>query len=158
MPAVAAKQQCHKYHDLEEQMQSIKSFFTLYFRKTMATAVLEEKFDFSLAELKALSAFVDIHGEYTLSELSSNARVPLSNMTPIIKRLEKKNIVRKFRDAKDERYVHICLSEEGKQLLSQFMKRRVCEIENIIGRLGKAKQQELFEALKKAANILKELQ
>jgi len=90
--AVGAKQQRHKYHDLEEQMQSIKSFFTLYFRKTMATAVLEEKFDFSIAELKALSAFVDIHGEYTLSELSSNARVPLSNMTPIIKRLEKKNI------------------------------------------------------------------
>lgn len=157
MPAVAAKQQRHKYHDLEEQMQSIKSFFSLYFRKTMATTVLEEKFDFSLAELKALSSFIDIHGEYTLSELSSNAHVPLSNMTPIIKRLEKKNIVKKCRNPRDERYVHICLSEEGKQLLSQFMKRRVCEIENIIGKLSKAKQQELFGALKKAANILKEL-
>ena len=156
--SAAAKQQRHKYHDIEEQMQSIKSFFSLYFRKTMATTVLEEKFDFSLAELKALSSFIDIHGEYTLSELSSNAHVPLSNMTPIIKRLEKKNIVKKFRNPRDERYVHICLSEEGKQLLSQFMKRRVCEIENIIGKLSKAKQQELFGALKKAANILKELQ
>jgi len=158
MVAAAAKQKRQKYHDIEEQMQSIKSFFSLYFRKTMATTVLEERFDFSLAELKALSAFIDIHGQYTLSELSSNAHVPLSNMTPIIKRLEKKNIVKKFRDPRGRAYVHICLSEEGKLLLSQFMKRRFCEIENIIGKLSKAKQQELFGALKKAANILKELQ
>ncbi|MCK7467833.1 MAG: MarR family transcriptional regulator [Desulfosudis oleivorans] len=69
-----------------------------------------KKFDFSLSELKALSAFVDINAEYTLSELSNNARVPPSNMTPVIKRLEKKNMVKKFRDPGDERYVHICLS------------------------------------------------
>jgi DNA-binding MarR family transcriptional regulator len=106
-----------KYHNLEEQMQSLKAFFSQYFRKTMAGTVLKEEFDFSLAELKALSAFIDINGEYTLSELSGNAHVPLSNMTPIIKRLEKKNMVKKFRDPGDERYVRICLSAEGKQLL-----------------------------------------
>jgi len=153
-PNDAMKQQHHKYHDLEEQLKTIKSFFSLYFRKTMSSSVLEKKFDFSLSELKALSAFVDINGEYTLSELSNNARVPLSNMTPVIKRLEKKNMVKKFRDPGDERYVHICLSAQGRQLLGQFMQRRVHEIENIMGKLSAAKQRELFGALKKAANIL----
>ena len=152
------KLQHHKYHDLEEQLKTLKSFFSLYFRKTMSSSVLEKKFDFSLAELKALSAFVDINGEYTLSELSRNARVPMSNMTPIIKRLEKKNMVKKTRDPRDERYVHICLSLEGRQLLRQFMHRRVHEIENIIGQLSVAQQRELFGALKKAANILRVLQ
>jgi DNA-binding MarR family transcriptional regulator len=151
------KQQHYKYYDLEEQLKIIKSFFSLYFRKTMSSSVLEKKFDFSLAELKALSAFVDINGEYTLSELSRNARVPLSNMTPVIKRLEKKHMVKKYRDPGDERYVHICLSPEGRQLLGQFMHRRVHEIENIIGKLSAAKQRELFGALERAANILKEL-
>ncbi len=147
-----------EYHNLEEQMQSLKSFFSQYFRKTMAGTVLKEEFDFSLAELKALSAFVDINGEYTLSELSGTAHVPLSNMTPIIKRLEKKNMVKKFRDPGDERYVRICLSAEGKQLLLRFMKKRTREIERIIGKLSREKQRELFTALEKAANILKMLQ
>ena len=151
------KKRHHKYHDLEEQLKTIKAFFSLYFRKTMSSSVLEKKFDFSLAELKALSAFVAIDGEYTLSELSRNAGVPLSNMTPVIKRLQKKNIVKKARDPRDERFVRISLSAEGRELLGQFMQRRVREIENIIGTLCAAKQRELFGALKKAADILKEL-
>ena len=149
--------QYKKYQNLEEQMQIIKSFFSQYFRKTMMTGVLDDATDFSLTELKSLSAFIDIDKEYTISDLSSNAYIPLSNMTPIIKRLEKRGIVKKFRDVQDERYVRVCLTEQGKELLKRFMKRRMHETEHIIGQLSQKNQKELFGALEKAASILKAL-
>jgi len=150
-------QQYKKYQNLEEQMQIIKLFFSQYFRKTMTTNTLDDAHDFSLTELKALSAFIDGDGEYSISDLSSNAYIPLSNMTPIIKRLEKRGIVKKYRDARDERYVRVCLTDEGKGLLKRFMKRRTHEIEHIIGQLSQENQKELFGALEKAASILKAL-
>ena len=152
-----ATKQYKKYQNLEEQMQIIKSFFSQYFRKTMMTGVLDDATDFSLTELKSLSAFIDIDKEYTISDLSSNAYIPLSNMTPIIKRLEKRGIVKKFRDVQDERYVRVCLTEQGKELLKRFMKRRMHETEHIIGQLSQKNQKELFGALEKAASILKAL-
>jgi DNA-binding MarR family transcriptional regulator len=150
-------QQYKKYQNLEEQMQIIKSFFSQYFRKTMTAATLDDSPDFSLTELKALSAFSEADGEYSISDLSSNSYIPLSNMTPIIKRLEKRGIVNKYRDARDERYVRVCLTDEGKELLNKFMKKRMHEIEHIIGQLSQKNQKELFGALEKAASILKAL-
>ena len=150
-------QQYKKYQNLEEQMQIIKSFFSQYFRKTMTADTLDDSPDFSLTELKALSAFSEADGEYSISDLSSNSYIPLSNMTPIIKRLEKRGIVNKYRDARDERYVRVCLTDEGKGLLKKFMKRRMHEIEHIIGHLSQKNQKELFGALEKAASILKAL-
>ena len=157
MPKQQVTQQYKKYQNIEEQMQIIKSFFSQYFRKTMTTTAHDDSFDFSLTELKALSAFIDADGKYSISDLSTNSYIPLSNMTPTIKRLEKKGIVKKYRDTKDERYVRVCLTEEGKELLKRFMERRMHETEHIIGQLSQKNQKELFGALEKAASILKEL-
>jgi DNA-binding MarR family transcriptional regulator len=146
-----------KYQNIEEQMQIIKTFFSQYFKKTMSKNGLGDAADFSFMELKALSAFSDVHGAYTVSALSKNAYMPLSNMTSIISRLERKHMVRKSRTDKDQRIVRVCLTDEGKKIFYKFMKKRVSEIEDMIGRLSFDKQQELFSALERAAAILKSL-
>lgn len=147
-----------KYQDLEEQMQILKAFFSEYFRKTMSPSGLGRNDDFTLMEVKALSAFLDIENSYTVSELSNNAHIPKSNMTSIITRLQKKKIVIKKRGIEDQRIVRVSLTEKGKDLFYRFMKKRVIEIEALIGQLSSQKQKELFIALEKAANILKSVE
>ncbi len=146
------------YQDLEEQMQILKAFFSEYFRKTMSSNGLGDKADFSLMELKALSAFIDVESDYTVSELSRNAHIPKSNMTSIISLLQQKKIVKKRRDPDDQRIVRVSLTDSGKKIFYRFMKKRSTEIEAVIGRLSRQKQKELFSALEKAANILKSVQ
>ena len=147
-----------KYEDLEEQMQILKAFFSEYFRKTMSPSGLGRNDDFTLMEVKALSAFVDIENSYTVTELSNNAHIPKSNMTSIITRLQQKKIVTKKRDIDDQRIVRVSLTKSGKTLFYQFMKKRATEIEAVIGRLSSQKKKDLFIALEKAATILKSVE
>ena len=79
--------------------------------------VLDDAADFSHTELKVLSAFSDVHEKYTIRDLSSTSYIPLSNMTPIIKRLEKKGIVKLLR-------INNVTKEKGKSEL----RRRICAL------------------------------
>ena len=77
--------------------------------------------DLTIMELKGLSAFVDLDAEYTMSELSKNAYLPLPNMTVIIKRLETKGIVLRQRSQNDRRIVRVCLTDHGRSVLYAFV-------------------------------------
>ncbi len=146
-----------KYKSLEEQMHIIKGFFSEYFRQTITKNGIDDKVDFSILELKGISAFADPHQEYTMSQLSHNAHLPLPNMTSIIDRLSRKGLVRRRRDSKDRRVVRVNLTDKGKKMLHEFMKKRGQELENSLGRLSERDQMDLFNALEKATEIFKKI-
>ena len=116
---------CHaerykKYKELEERMLVMKRFFSEYFRQTISNNAIENGVDFSILELKGISAFIDHHKEYTMSELSQNAHLPLSNISTIVERLSKKGIAKRYRDTKDRRIVRVHLTNKGKKMLHAF--------------------------------------
>lgn len=145
------------YRTLEVQLLSIGKFFSEYFRHAMNRTGMDEKLDFSMLELKGLSAFVDFRGEYSISELSRHAHLPLPNMTFIIKRLEAKGIVKRSRDTKDKRVVKARLTTKGRKLFERFIRRRVEEFENTLGRLSEQDRTELVDVLNRASAIMQKL-
>jgi DNA-binding MarR family transcriptional regulator len=145
------------YQSLEEHMRAAGCFFSEYFRRTMNGPNMNEPTDLTLLELKGLSAFVDRMTEYTMSELSKNAHLPLSNMTVIIKRLEAKGIVLRQRSQDDRRIVRVCLTEHGRNVLNAFMLQRMRELENTMGKLSKKDQRELLNALITATDIFRKI-
>jgi DNA-binding MarR family transcriptional regulator len=146
-----------KYKALEERMIVMKRFFSEYFRQTISNNAIENGVDFSILELKGLSAFIDHHKEYTMSELSQNAHLPLSNISAIVERLSKKDIAKRCRDTKDRRIVRVHLTSKGKKMLHAFMKKRAEELENSLGSLSEGDRRELFNALEKATEIFQKI-
>jgi DNA-binding MarR family transcriptional regulator len=145
------------YQSLEERMRAAGCFFSEYFRRTMGGAAMDEPSDLTLLELKGLSVFADRMAEYTMSELSKNLHLPLSNMTVIIKRLEAKGIVLRRRSQDDRRIVRVSLTEHGRTVLNAFMRQRMRELENTLGKLSKKDQQDLLNALITATDIFRKI-
>jgi DNA-binding MarR family transcriptional regulator len=147
----------NEYQSLEEHMRAAGCFFSEYFRRTMTSPAMDENKDLTIMELKGLSAFVDLEAEYTMSELSKNAYLPLPNMTVIIKRLEAKDIVVRQRSQNDRRIVRVRLTDHGRSVLFAFAEQRLQELENTLGKLSKDDQQELLNALITATDIFRKI-
>lgn len=145
------------YHSLEEHMRAAGCFFSEYFRRTMTSPAMDEPMDLTIMELKGLSAFVNLDAEYTMSELSKNAYLPLPNMTVIVKRLETKGIVLRRRSQNDRRIVRVSLTDHGRSILFAFVEQRLQELENTLGKLSKKDQQGLLNALITATDIFRKI-
>jgi len=147
-----------KYSLLESRMLTMRKFFGEYFRRTIVSNnIADGGPDFTFLELKGLSAFIEDTQSYTISELSNLVHLPLPNMTSIINRLAKKGIVRRRRDLKDRRIVWVFLTDKGKKMRYEFMKKRVREVENSLGMLSEKDQKALFSALEKATKIFEKI-
>jgi DNA-binding MarR family transcriptional regulator len=146
-----------KYKRLDEQMLVMKGFFSEYFRRTISKDGIDDKVDFTILELKGISAFIDETKEYTMSELAGNAHLPLPNMTSIVDRLVKKGIAKRRRDAKDRRVVRVHLTDKGKKMLHEFMKKRGQELENSLGSLSEKDRMDLFTAFAKVTKIFQKI-
>jgi DNA-binding MarR family transcriptional regulator len=137
----------------------MRKFFAEYFRRTIVTNnIVDGGPDFTFLELKGLSAFIDDTQSYTISELSKLVHLPLPNITSIINRLAKKGIVKRRQDKKDRRVVRVFLTDKGKRMRYEFMKKRVREVENSLGMLSEKDQKALFSALEKATRIFQKIQ
>jgi len=148
-----------KYSLLENRMLTMRKFFAEYFRRTIVkNNIVNGGPDFTFLELKGLSAFIDDTQLYTISELSNLVHLPLPNMTSIINRLAKKGIVRRRRDTRDRRVVRVFLTDKGKKMRYEFMKKRVREVENSLGMLSEKDQKALFSALETATRIFQKIQ
>jgi DNA-binding MarR family transcriptional regulator len=148
----------NEYKLVEQQMMTMRQFFAEYFRKTINKSAVEGEVDFTFLELKGLAAFIDQDQEYTMGDLSSTLHLPLPNITSIVNKLAKKGIARRHRDPKDRRIIRVCLTEKGKNMRREFMKKRVEEVEFHMGKLSDKDRKELFNALKKATDIFKKIQ
>jgi DNA-binding MarR family transcriptional regulator len=77
------------------------------------STALEEQL--SRSDLSTLMVLL-FHGEMTMSDLASELGAPLSTVTSIAKRLERKRMITRKASDKDQRSILVTLTEEGKQL------------------------------------------
>ena len=145
------------YRDIEQRMFIAGRFFSEYFRRTLVDATVDAQHDFTLLELKGLGAFVDMDREYTMGALSANAFMSMSNMTAIVKRFERRGVVRRRRASHDRRIVLVSLTNEGRHLRREFMAMRARELERTLGTLSRDEQRQLFNALGQATAILRKI-
>jgi MarR family 2-MHQ and catechol resistance regulon transcriptional repressor len=110
--------------------------------------------DITVSQFAVLEALFHL-GSMTQGEVSTKVLKSGSNMTTVIDNLERDGLVRRERDAKDRRVIHVHLTEAGKSkldavlpghvaaLVEEFSILSVSEMEslgNICKKLGKGKR------------------
>ena len=147
----------HAFNDLEEKIMEVKDFYIEFFKKTLVMDGRKSGFDFTLSEIKALSAFRG-DKDYTMGELSKNAQVAMPSMTEMVDKLENHGIAERYRDKNDRRVVKVRLTSKGRRLRKEFMQRRLKEMKEIFGELSEIELNDLIESLKRARCILEKVE
>lgn len=146
-----------RFNGFDEKIMEVKDFYIEFFKKTLVMDGRKSGFDFTLSEIKALSAFRgDKH--YTMGELSKNAQVAMPSMTEMVDKLEKHGIAERYREENDRRVVKVRLTSKGKKLRREFMQRRLKDLKKIFGKLSKHELDDLIESLKRARLILEKIE
>ncbi len=149
--------QSGKLNGFEEKIMEVKDFYIEFFKKTLLMNGRNSGLDFTLSEIKALSAFRG-ESDYTMGELSKNAQVTMPSMTEMIDKLEKKGIAERDRDANDRRVVKVRLTSKGKKLRKEFMQKRLKDLKDIFGKLSEKELNDLIASLKRARCILEKVE
>lgn len=79
-------------------------------------APLLEPFDLTYAQYLTLLALWSADGEQTVGEIGRRLRLDSGTLTPLLKRLEARGLVRRHRDPADERRVLVTLTDDGTRL------------------------------------------
>jgi len=67
----------------------------------------------------AVLLMLHFRGEMTMSALASELGAPLSTMTSLAQRLDRKGLIKRYPSDKDQRIILVQLTEEGMQIVSQ---------------------------------------
>jgi DNA-binding MarR family transcriptional regulator len=143
--------------DFEHEIMEVKNFYIEFFKKTLVINGRGTGFDFTISEMKALTAFRGDR-DYTMGELSKNAQVTMPSMTEMIDKLEQKEIVERYRDDRDRRVVKVRLTGKGKQLRKEFMQKRLQDMKKIFCKLSRKEQEDLITSLRRARQILEKVE
>lgn len=143
--------------DFEREIMEVKDFYIEFFKKTLVVNGRGSGFDFTLSEMKALTAFRGDR-DFTMGELSRNAQVTMPSMTEMIDKLEQKEMAERYRDDNDRRVVKVRLTAQGRRLRKEFMQKRHRDMREVFGKLSKKEQHELIASLKKAREILEKVE
>ena len=80
-----------------------------------------EKYDITYTQYLVLMALWE-YGKQSVKELGEHLYLDSGTLTPLLKKLEKKNFLLRHKDEKDERSVLIELTEEGKKFRKEAEK------------------------------------
>ncbi|GAB4345316.1 MAG: MarR family transcriptional regulator [Desulfobulbaceae bacterium] len=75
------------------------------------------------------------------------------NITTVIDNLEKSELVRREREAKDRRFFRIVLTSEGEKLIKKIYPVHAKQVERVMKRLTKAEQERLAALCEKLATV-----
>ena len=149
--------QMNTFNDFEKKIMEVKDFYIEFFKKTLVMNGKGSESDFTLSEIKALTAFRG-DKDYTMGELSKNAQVAMPSMTEMIDKLEKHGMAERYRDANDRRVVKVRLTSKGKNLRKEFMQKRLKDMKELFGKLSKSERDDLIASLKRARHILEKIE
>ncbi|ACB85526.1 MarR family winged helix-turn-helix transcriptional regulator [Natranaerobius thermophilus] len=86
-------------------------------------------------------------GDLTIGELSDRLFLACSTVTDLVDRMEKNELVKRYRDDKDRRIVRIKVLEKGHKLISEVIAARQEYLKNILKDLSKSERERIIFAL-----------
>ncbi|MCK8061003.1 MULTISPECIES: MarR family winged helix-turn-helix transcriptional regulator [unclassified Fusibacter] len=119
--------------------------------KNKGREILSE-FDITTPQFNALLYLV-FDGEMTLGELSSKMYLACSTITDLLDRMEKSQLVKRYKDEKDKRVYRVKVLEKGNDLIEQVLHHRRKYITDNLKKLNEEER----ESLAKSIAILNEL-
>jgi MarR family transcriptional regulator, 2-MHQ and catechol-resistance regulon repressor len=104
--------------------------------------------DLTPSQFAVLEALYHL-GSMTQGEISNKILKSTSNLTTVIDNLERDGLVRRERDAKDRRVIHVHLTEAGKSRIEVLFPNHVATLVEIFSILSASEQETLGELCKK---------
>lgn len=89
------------------------------------------------------------YGNMTIGELSNKMFLAYSTMTDLIDRMEKNNLVKRVRDDRDRRVVHVHLLQEGIAVIEEVLQKRQNYLKSVLRNFSKEEIIQLKNSLKK---------
>ena len=109
-----------------EHKDAIINTFILFIQTAQAVlksadAYLYRKANLSVIKLIALQALDKNNGVMTPSELAEWTQTERHNITALVQRMKRDDLVKSERSSKDKRIVHISLTDKGREVLERSM-------------------------------------
>ena len=104
----------------------------------------------SMSELRIIS-FIGDNKRCIMREISESLLIPKTNLTAIMNKLVRKEIVSRERTEEDRRMVYVGLTESGDELYRQIMSSHLELSRGMLEALDESEQDDMFKILGKIA-------
>ena len=93
----------------------------------------------------------------TMSDLSRQLDMGMSNLSPMCKRLEKAGLIERVRDTEDQRVVHVCHTPKADEVMEKVSEQVALRYQPLTERLTEEERTSVMEGLKKLEALLNEM-
>ena len=139
--------------EIEMRMLEVKNLFSGISTEMVKNSVGIMGFAVNMSQLKAMTAFSE-DSLLSMGELCKMANIKMPSMTEAVDRFEKEGILDRIRDDEDRRVVKVKMTEKGKKMHKEVLKRRANELTKIFGVLTTKDRTKLVDSLKNVSEIL----
>ena len=146
-----------KVYSLDAQMFVVRDFMDEFYNKTLFLNGKVLNSELTPSQIKSIFAFEEEDKEYPIGKLGKNAQVKRSAITNMIDCLEKEGIAERCRDNRDRRVVKVRLTDKGRIIREEFIKRRRDEVAKVFSKLSGEDKKALLYHLGEALNILRKI-
>jgi DNA-binding MarR family transcriptional regulator len=139
--------------EIEMRMLEVKNLFSGISTEMVKNSVGIMGFAVNMSQLKAMTAFSE-DSLLSMGELCKMANIKMPSMTEAVDRFEKEGILDRIRNNEDRRVVKVKMTEKGKKMHKEVLKRRADELTKIFGVLTTKDRTKLVDSLKNVSEIL----
>jgi len=139
--------------EIEMRMLEVKNLFSGISTEMVKSSVGIMGFAVNMSQLKAMTAFSE-DSLLSMGELCKMANIKMPSMTEAVDRFEKEGILDRIRNNEDRRVVKVKMTEKGKKMHKEILKRRADELTKIFGVLTTKDRTKLVDSLKNVSEIL----
>ncbi|WP_425448356.1 MarR family transcriptional regulator [Dethiothermospora halolimnae] len=104
--------------DFESVVDSLFSILPVFSKKLIRPDKYNENIGLSQSHFQVLFLIEDSE-QLSISEIGKQLCISKPNMTPIVRKLINKKLIKKIRNEEDKRYINIKLTKKGKELIEK---------------------------------------
>jgi MarR family 2-MHQ and catechol resistance regulon transcriptional repressor len=134
-----------RYRGTKEEVKALDTYIKLMRAAELVTTRIHRHLNavnLTISQFGVLEALFHL-GSLSQRDLAEKLLKSGGNMTMVIDNLEKRQLVKRERSAEDRRFVSVCLTEEGRQLISKIFPQHVAAVVEEISILTESEQAEL---------------
>ena len=126
-------------------------------RKLLKAAFTKIEEDVGLPHLEIMK-ILEMEGTKHIAEIGERLQIPKPQMTHLIDRLERLEIVHRQPDTNDRRITNVVLTEHGRRIVQEIDENLYDSMNEVLACLSDAELKELSVSLKKLGDLLNKIQ
>jgi DNA-binding MarR family transcriptional regulator len=125
-------------------------------RKLLKVAFTRVEADVGMPHLEIMKT-LEMEGTRHIAEIGESLQIPKPQMTHLIDRLEKLDIVQRQPDTSDRRITNVVLTDRGRSIVQEIDENLYASISETLACLSDTELRDLSLSLKKLGDLLKKL-